>query len=136
MKVLLKYFLLSTSLVLVILNSFALDTTSFEDAELHARYKTLTHELRCLVCQNETIAESSAPLALDLRVQVAEQLRAGQTNVQIRAYMTERYGEFILYRPQKTGAGQILWIAPLLLLLGAGLIFIVVVSRKGREEPM
>lgn len=112
------------------LSSFALDTTQFDDPILLERYKTLTEELRCLVCQNETIAGSSAPLALDLRRQVAEQIRAGQSDEQIRDYMTERYGEFILYRPSDSGAGKILWIAPLVFLLLAGFIFVLVLSNR------
>ena len=111
----------------------ALDTTDFKDASLQKRYQNLTDELRCLVCQNETIAGSSSELAQDLRKQVAEQLRAGQSDEQIRAYMTERYGEFILYRPSHDGKTKILWLAPLVFLLLLAFIFIAVLIKKNNE---
>ena len=111
----------------------ALDTTDFKDASLQKRYQNLTDELRCLVCQNETIAGSSSELAQDLRKQVAEQLRAGQSDEQIRAYMTERYGEFILYRPSHDGKTKILWLAPVVFLLLLAFIFIAVLIKKNNE---
>ena len=86
-----------------------------------------------MVCQNETIAGSSSELAQDLRKQVAEQLRAGQSDEQIRAYMTERYGEFILYRPSHDGKTKILWLAPLVFLLLLAFIFIAVLIKKNNE---
>ena len=110
----------------------ALDITQFDDPDLLERYHSLTEELRCLVCQNETIAGSSAPLAVDLRYQVASQIKAGQTDDQIRAYMTERYGEFILYRPPLSGVTKLLWIAPLVLLLLSGFIFILVLNKRNK----
>jgi cytochrome c-type biogenesis protein CcmH len=85
------------------------------------RETKISAELRCLVCQNQTIAESSADLALDLRRQVREQIAAGKSDREIIDFMTTRYGDFVLYRPPLKGTTVLLWFGPALLLLGAGL---------------
>ena len=90
------------------------------DPVLEARVMQISAELRCLVCQNETIAASHADLAVDLRNQVREMLKKGQTEAQIYAYMTARYGDFVLYRPPLKSTTAVLWFAPALLLV-AGL---------------
>ncbi|MEQ1438310.1 cytochrome c-type biogenesis protein [Fontimonas sp. SYSU GA230001] len=90
------------------------------------RYQKLVNELRCLVCQNQSIADSNAPLAADLRDQVYVQIRAGRSDAEISAYVTERYGDFVLYRPPFKPATWLLWIGPfalLLLALGIALTF-------------
>jgi len=89
------------------------------DAGQEARYHQLVNELRCLVCQNQTIAESNAPLAVDLRGQVSKQLIEGKSNAEITAYLTDRYGDFVLYRPPLKASTVMLWAGPFLLLLGA-----------------
>jgi len=89
------------------------------DAAQEQRYHQLIAELRCLVCQNQTIAESSAPLALDLREQVRKQLAEGKSNAEISTYLTDRYGDFVLYRPPFKASTVLLWLGPFLLLLGA-----------------
>lgn len=89
-----------------------------EDPELEKRVLRLSHELRCLVCQNETLADSRADLAVDLRNQVREQMRAGKTDQEIVVYLTERYGDFVLYRPPVKPSTYLLWFGPFLLLLG------------------
>ncbi len=83
------------------------------------RVKALAHELRCLVCQNQTIADSNADLAIDLRTQIREQIQAGKTDSQIKEYMVARYGDFVLYKPPVQSNTLLLWIAPFLLLVGA-----------------
>ena len=133
MNIFKKTLLILVFIIVCLLPVTALDTTDFKDANLQKRYQTLTNELRCLVCQNETIAGSSSELAQDLRKQVAEQLRVGQSDDQIRSYMTERYGEFILYRPSHDGKTKILWLAPVVFLLFLAFIFILVVSKKSSE---
>lgn len=80
------------------------------------RYHTLINELRCLVCQNQTIADSDAPLASDLRDQVREQIHAGRSDAQITEYVTARYGDFVLYRPPFKRSTWLLWIGPFALL--------------------
>src|SRR3546814_9322036 len=86
------------------------------------RYEALTHELRCLVCQNETIADSSAELADDLRRQVYAQVAAGKSDAEIKRYLTDRYGDFVLYRPPFKPLTWLLWTGPFAVLLIALLI--------------
>jgi cytochrome c-type biogenesis protein CcmH len=93
-----------------------------EDPALEARVFEISHDLRCLVCQNETIAASNADLAVDLRGQIREQLKAGRTPDQIRDYMVQRYGDFVLYKPPFKPLTWLLWIGPFVLLVAmAGL---------------
>jgi cytochrome c-type biogenesis protein CcmH len=100
------------------------------DAAVEAHLKALAEELRCLVCQNQTIADSHAPLAVDLRNQIRVQIGQGRSDDDIRAYMVERYGDFVLYRPPWKARTALLWAGPFLLLaLGAG-IFAMVVRRR------
>lgn len=86
------------------------------------RYHKLTNELRCLVCQNQTVADSNAGLAVDLRNQVANQINSGKTDDEILAYMEERYGEFVLYNPQMSMENLGLWIGPFVVVVIAILI--------------
>lgn len=88
------------------------------DPALEARMLEITTELRCLVCQNQTIADSHADLAVDLREEVREMLQRGQSKQQILDYMTARYGDFVLYRPPVKTTTWMLWFGPLLLLAG------------------
>ncbi|MEM6638854.1 MAG: cytochrome c-type biogenesis protein [Pseudomonadota bacterium] len=93
--------------------SFGIDTSTLDDPGLRARYEVLIEELRCLVCQNQTIADSNAELAVDLRTQVRKMLVAGRSDDDIRDYMTDRYGDFVLYRPPLKRRTVALWFAPL-----------------------
>ena len=86
---------------------------------LEARVMLLSAELRCLVCQNQTIADSHADLAVDLRNQIRDMIGRGQSDDQIRAYMTDRYGDFVLYKPPLKATTVLLWTGPPLLLAGA-----------------
>ena len=105
------------------------------DAAVEGRLKALAEELRCLVCQNQTIADSSAPLALHLRNQIRAQIAEGRSDSQIRAYMVERYGDFVLYRPPFKATTAMLWIGPFALLaLGIG-VGIAMVRRRARPQP-
>ncbi|MGI9335444.1 MAG: cytochrome c-type biogenesis protein [Gammaproteobacteria bacterium] len=96
----------------------AFEPLEFASPELERRYRVLTAELRCLVCQNQNLADSDADLAGDLRRQVHEMLQRGETDAAIVDYMVQRYGEFVLYKPPLRPATALLWGAPLL--LGAG----------------
>ena len=108
----------------------ALDTTQLADPALQARYLSLTHELRCMQCQNESIADSPVDLAADLRHQVRDQLLAGKSDQQIRDWMSARYGDFILFRPRFAPRTAWLWLAPgVLLVLGAVVAWRVVRQR-------
>jgi cytochrome c-type biogenesis protein CcmH len=99
-------------------NALAIDTErDFQDPVLQARYEAITKELRCLVCQNETIADSNASLAVDLRREVHKMIAEGKTDDEIQEFMLARYGDFVLYKPRMTGKNFVLWAAPVLLLL-------------------
>lgn len=102
------------------------------DPALEQRVMTLASELRCLVCQNQTIADSNAPLAEDLRNQVREKMRQGSSDSEILAYMVARYGDFVLYRPPFKLTTVLLWFGPLLLLAGG---FAVLLRRVLRRRP-
>ena len=102
------------------------------DPQLEARMMEITSELRCLVCQNQTIDDSHASLAEDLREEVRILLRKGQSDQQIRDYMTARYGDFVLYRPRVQANTLFLWFAPAVLLLGGTAALAMVLRRRSR----
>lgn len=104
------------------------------DPALEQRVQRVAGELRCLVCQNETIAASNAELAVDLRNQVREMLRAGSSEREIFDYMTARYGDFVLYRPPLRSSTVLLWFGPFLL-LGGGLVWLWWLLRKRSRMP-
>lgn len=110
----------------------------FENANDAERYRALTNELRCLVCQNQTIADSNADLAVDLREQVAEMIRAGQSNEEIITYLTDRYGDFVLYRPPVKQSTWLLWAGPFILLAIALFSVGMILRKRGKmpEEPV
>ena len=98
--------------------ALAIDTErAFDDPALQARYEHINRELRCLVCQNQTIGDSNATLAQDLRREVREMIAAGKSDDEIRTFMVDRYGDFVLYKPRMTPVNYLLWAAPVLLLL-------------------
>ncbi len=127
-KLLFCFFLLSQSVYAEI------EVYQFKTPELELRYQTLTEELRCLVCQNQNIADSHAELAQDLRRKVYEMLNRGETNPQIIDYMTERYGDFVLYRPPFNMKTLILWLAPILTLLIGGIGFWSLLKRRDNSN--
>lgn len=120
-------------LALFALTVAAIDTEQdLPTPALQERYDRLINELRCLVCQNNTIADSNAGLAADLRREVRDLLIAGKTDAEILNFMTDRYGDFVLYRPPFAPRTWILWLAPaLLLILGVYIAFRIVRSRAG-----
>ena len=104
-----------------------------QDPVLEKRVMTLAEELRCLVCQNQTLADSNAPLAEDLRNQIRERMREGNSDAQVVEYLVARYGDFVLYRPPLKATTVLLWFGPLLL-LAAG--FAVLLRRLLRRRSM
>ena len=114
----------------------AIDTEpAFEDPELQARYETIIAEVRCLKCQNQSIKDSNAFLAADLRREIRRLLSEGKTDAEVYAFLVDRYGEFALYRPPLTGKTLVLWLAPgILLLVGAGVL--VRVLRRRTALPI
>jgi cytochrome c-type biogenesis protein CcmH len=112
----------------------AIDTErAFDDPVLQQRYENINRELRCLVCQNQTIADSNAGLASDLRREVRELIAAGKTDDEIREFMIERYGDFVLYRPRMTAQNLLLWAAPILLLVFGVIAALRVIRRRAAE---
>jgi cytochrome c-type biogenesis protein CcmH len=105
-----------------------------KDPALEARARRLSQELRCVVCQNQSIDDSNAPLAHDLRVIVRERLAAGDTDTQVLAYVEARYGAFVLLRPRLTPRTVLLWATPLILLAGAAA-YLWHVRRRRPGEP-
>ena len=114
--------------------SFAFAATAqTSNAEIEARAKNVGRSLRCVVCQNQSIDESDAPLAMDMRKLVRERLKEGDSNAEVIAYMQERYGDFVLLKPPVQSNTYLLWFTPFLLLL-AGLIWFIKTSRKTEAD--
>jgi cytochrome c-type biogenesis protein CcmH len=107
-------------------------TPSLPTPQLQQRYYNLTHELRCMQCQNEALADSTVGLAADLRLQVRELLVAGKTDEEIRDHMVARYGEFILFRPRMNWRNAWLWSAPAVLLAAGILVALRVIRRRAQ----
>lgn len=133
-----KVFFLSIILPAILLLStpvFAdfMQSYEFDDADKEARYKALIQELRCLVCQNQSLAESNADLALDLRQQTYEMVSQGKSNADVVDYMVTRYGDFVLYRPRFSSMNALLWLGPFIFLL-AGVLIAIKMVRKGPLE--
>jgi cytochrome c-type biogenesis protein CcmH len=102
------------------------------DPALEARMVRIASELRCLVCQNQTIADSNASLAVDLRREARALLKQGKSDEEVVAYMTARYGDFVLYRPPLKATTMLLWFGPAVMLLGGGAVLVAVLRRRGR----
>jgi cytochrome c-type biogenesis protein CcmH len=105
----------------------------FDSPEQEERYNQLTLELRCLVCQNQNLADSDAPLAQDLRKEIHKMMQAGQSNDQIKTFLVERYGDFVLYRPAMKGNTLALWLAPGILLGIGGIVVFFTVRNRNRK---
>jgi cytochrome c-type biogenesis protein CcmH len=110
-----------------------------DDPLIEERLNKLSHELRCFVCQNETLADSRAEFAQDLRREMREQMKAGKSDQEIINFLTQRYGQFILYRPQVTPTTYLLWFGPFVLLLaGLAVLFRYIKQRRDliTETPL
>jgi len=111
--------------------ALAIDTDkAFDDPELQARYEHIIEEVRCLKCQNQSIKDSNAFLAGDLRREIRRMLNEGKTDEEIYDFLVARYGEFALYRPRMSGKTLVLWIAPLVLLLGGAFVLVNILRRR------
>lgn len=112
----------------------AIDTYEFSSPEDRARYRVLVEELRCPKCQNQNIADSNSPIAMDLRKEIYRMLQEGQTNEQIVDYLVARYGDFVRYNPPLNAKTLLLWLGPLILLLSGVGIVRLIVRRKQKDE--
>src|SRR5262249_13477550 len=123
-------FALSVSLFLACLVA-ARDAQPAEDPQLEQRLQNLTQQLRCLVCRNETLADSQADLAADLRRQIREQMKTGKSDQEIIAFLTQRYGDFVLYKPPVKSTTYLLWFGPFaLLLMGVAVLYRYLKQRR------
>ena len=104
--------------------------TTSNDAALEARVKALSAELRCLVCQNQTVEDSTAPVARDMKNQVRTQLAAGKSEAEVKLYMTDRFGDFVLYKPPLKATTIVLWAGPFIALAFAGLLLVRRLRRR------
>ena len=104
------------------------------DPQLEARARALSRELRCMVCQNQSIDDSEAPLARDLRLLVRERLRAGDSDQKVLDFLVARYGEFVLLRPRLQWHTALLWLTPLVLLIGGAIVLIVLAGQRKRTQ--
>jgi cytochrome c-type biogenesis protein CcmH len=131
--------LILTGLVFGLLSTAVLagvEVHQFDNPAQEQQYKHLTHELRCLVCQNQNLADSNADLAKDLRQEIYEMIQQGKSNQEITDYMVARYGDFVLYRPPVKSTTLFLWIGPFLILgLGVVILLIYIRGHRTSKEP-
>jgi cytochrome c-type biogenesis protein CcmH len=132
---------LALTLVLTATAAYAVDPTQMPTPELEKRYLGLTHELRCMQCQNEAIADSPVDLAADLRREVRDMLLAGKSDEDVRNFMVARYGDFILFRPRMSVRNAWLWFAPVVLILIGAVVAIRIVQQRSKllaqdNEPL
>jgi len=107
-----------------------------EDPQLEARLKALSAELRCLVCQNTTLADSDAALAEDLRNEIRTLMREGKSDEEITAYLVERYGDFVRYRPPVNANTALLWFGPFIMLLIGGITLVIILRKRANQPNM
>jgi len=118
-------------IALSVMSVSAKEPLVFDTPEQEARYQKLTVELRCMVCQNQNLADSDAPLAQDLRKEIYDMMIAGRDDEFIKTFLVDRYGDFVLYRPELKGNTLALWLAPgVLLVIGAIALFFTVRNRN------
>jgi len=115
--------------------TFAIDPIEMSDPALQERYRNLSHELRCMQCQNQSIADSPVGLAGDLRREVRQLLEEGKTDREIRQHMKDRYGDFILFRPEFSPRNAWLWITPILFLLIGLFVAIRIIRQRVTLAP-
>src|SRR6266581_5213525 len=130
-------------LILVLISllapALAKEAKPVEDPQIEQRMQALTQQLRCLVCQNETLADSHADLAEDLRKEIREQMKAGKSDQEIIAFLTQRYGDFVLYKPPVKSTTYLLWFGPFVLLIGGTFLLYRYVGQRRRmiaDKPL
>lgn len=126
-----KKILVFLATVIAVSPALAIDQDKrFDDPEMQARYEKLISEVRCLQCQNQSIKDSNAFLAGDLRREIRRMLSEGKTDAEIYDFLVARYGEFALYRPRMSGKTLVLWVAPIVLLLAGGFVLVNILRRR------
>ena len=127
-----RAFLLFALLALGAAQAFAIDITQFDDPAKQEQYLRMTHELRCMQCLNTSIADSQVDLAADLRREVRELVAQGKSDDEIRKYMVDRYGEFILFRPLTNARNMWLWLAPGVFLLIGAVVAVRIIRQRAK----
>ena len=124
---------LGIALLCWLLPAAAIEVVEGLDSAQEARYRALAEELRCLVCQNQSLSDSNADLARDMRAVVRDMIQAGADDKEIIGFMTERYGDFVLYRPPLKPSTVLLWVLPFVILLGG--LGIAIMRWRGAQRP-
>jgi cytochrome c-type biogenesis protein CcmH len=131
-----RRFFYTAALLLLTMPAFAVQPDEvLSEPALEARARVLSKTLRCMVCQNESIDDSNAPLARDLRILVRERIKAGDSDAQVRNFLVARYGEFVLLEPRLRPQTILLWGIPAIVLLGGGAVLVYSLSRRHRASP-
>jgi len=131
--------ILILALISLLAPALAKEAKPVEDPQIEQRMQALTQQLRCLVCQNETLADSHADLAEDLRKEIREQMKAGKSDQEIIAFLTQRYGDFVLYKPPVKATTYLLWFGPFVFLLGGTLLLYRYVKHRReviQDQPL
>ena len=130
-KLLLILLLMGTGFVAI-----AMEPMDYRDAAEEQRFRALTEELRCVLCQNQSLADSNAPIAHDLRLEILRLMREGKSDRQIKQYLVARYTDFVLYRPEVEPMTWLLWFGPGLLVAGGVVTIVVIVRKRSRNAPV
>jgi cytochrome c-type biogenesis protein CcmH len=128
-----KYLFVLLALLGVVVSAFAIDPLPFKDRAEEVRFQKLTTELRCLVCQNQNLADSEAELAGELRKQVFEMMQSGKSDAEIKEYLVARYNDFVLYDPPVKAGTLLLWFAPGALVLIGALVLVSILRKRSRQ---
>lgn len=131
-----SWVLLALVLMLSSTPSQAIDPLPFKDRSEELHFQQLTQQLRCPLCQNESLADSHAGVAQDLRQKVFEMMRAGQSDAQIKKFLTDRYSNFVLYDPPLNGGTLLLWFGPLTVLIIGAMALLLIVRRRAQQAVM
>ena len=126
--------------LLLLLSAFAciasaMEPMDYRDAAEEQRFRALTEELRCVMCQNQSLADSNAMIAHDLRAEILRLMREGKSDRQIKQYLVERYTDFVLYKPEVKPMTWLLWFGPGLLIVGGAVVIFVIVRNRSRNAP-
>ncbi|MCF6262058.1 MAG: cytochrome c-type biogenesis protein CcmH [Xanthomonadales bacterium] len=133
MKNTLIYLIFGISIVLLSAFSVAAPPLEFDNQTQESRFNKLVAELRCLVCQNQNLADSDAELAQDLRREVLDLIRSGKSDTQVKDFLVQRYGEFVLYRPRLDKSTYLLWLGPAVFFLIAAVVIGLVIGKRNQQ---
>ena len=134
-----KQFAFIITFLLIIAGVAVVRAQPTDDVQLEQRMQALTQQLRCLVCRNETLADSPADVAEDLRRQIRDQMKAGKSDQEIVAFLTQRYGDFVLYKPPVKSTTYLLWFGPFVLLIGGTFLLYKYLGQRRRliaDKPL